>query len=272
MRDYFHNKTPFQVVIYLRPQHQWLESLYNERAKNWKSSEAIDSTEFAERTTNAPYFHWTRLINDIKEEVGPDRLIVRPYVPGTNATVDFLTTLGLPTPERLQKQRPRNPSQTPQQIALLQRLVEALGRVGELELAAWVKETTFHAEPPKTSTRYSFFTEDTQVRLTEIAAADWRNLAAAVADTHLAVPHLFQTIAEETAQTQVKPFLGPLNDISFHDDAIRLLVEVLPYVRTHPKTLVQRATNFATRQHARARQDPRDLLAAIMRRLKAPNR
>ena len=263
MRDYFINKTDFQIVIYLRRQHEWIESLYNHRAKTWKASEVVGSTEFVERLLGSRYFEWKHLVNDLKETVGPDRLIVRPYGPDTDATADFLTILGLPTPKRLKQQRARNSSLTPQQIALLQRLTEELESAGKWGLASWFRSSALGSMRAHMTPSYSFFTEEIQGRLIELTASDWLALPAAVADSALPVPHLFESLAVDAEQAPIRPFLGPLSGIPFDDEAVGLLADVLPYMRTHPKTLSKRAMTHLTKFATTFRHDHRGAVRRI---------
>ena len=257
VRDYFHDKTPFQVVIYLRPQHQWLESLYNQGAKN--HTLRADSTEFAERAMEAPYFRWTRLINDLKEELGPDRLIVRPYRPGLNVIADFLTILGVPIPQRLLHPKPENPSLPPEQVALRARLRDLLEAAGDPGLLSWAHHLDNERVSQESTADFSMFTEDTQARLIQVAASDWEHLPAVVADTHLAEPHQFESLAQDVQQAEIKPYFGSLDDVSIAKEAVRLLTAALPYVRTHPIILRRRVNNLARRVRRKAQTDPNDL-------------
>ena len=267
MRDYFQDKTELRIVIYVRPQHQWLESLYNQYAK--RTTPAVDSTEFAERAMGARYFHWTQLINDLKGALGPDRLIIRPYQPGINVTTDFLTILGLPTPQRYLQLKPENSSLTGHRLALqtqLGRALETTDRPSHWALWATILDTGRVSR--ESNGDYSMFTEDIQSRLIEFAARDWERLSTPVADTHLADPHQFRSVAQDVEQAQIKPYFGSLNDGSVADEAVRLLAEAIPYVRTHPRNLPTRVKGVARMIRAKAQTDPKELPRAVITSLR----
>jgi len=124
---------------------------------------------------------------------------------------------------------------------------------------------------PESARGRSFFPEETQARLIEVAATDWRDLTKAVADTHLAEPHLFESLARDAEHAQVKPYVGSLDAVSCEDEAVRLLIEALPYVATHPRNLPKRAKTLVTRVRAKAQSDPKDLPRAAIANLRRKN-
>ena len=257
MRSYFHDRTPFQIVIYLRTQNEWLESLYNQYAKS--TAPAVNSTQFAERAMEARNFRWAQLISDLKEEVGPDRLIVRPYHPGINVTADFLTILALPTPQRLLQTKRENPSRSPGWLSLQQQLHDLLETAGDPDLLSWARMLDNGRESGESNADYSMFTEDTQSRLIEITASDWEYLPKVVADTHLAEPHRFESLAKGGQQARIKPYFGSLDKVSASEEAVRLLIAALPYVRTHPRNLPTRVKAMAARIRTKVQADSKDL-------------
>lgn len=120
IRDYFGGKSQFRIVIYVRAQQDWLESLYTEYAKKKKTPDALDSAEFARLVMDTPYFNWSRLITDLKEQVGPERLIVRPYRAWIETTSDFLSVLGIPQIQHTPVPMRENSSLAPGRLALQQ--------------------------------------------------------------------------------------------------------------------------------------------------------
>lgn len=264
MRDYFLDQTEFRVVIYVRPQHEWLDSLFNQYAKSWVSTYPLNPIEFAERSMGARYFQWTSLINDLKAEVGPDRLIVRPYRPDTNITADFLTCIGVPTPERLLTAQPENRSLAPEQLALRQRMAKSLTAAGNPNLAYWVHKLDEDSKSQPPTPIHSLFPEEIQAQLIEIAKVDWRRLSSTVADMHLGEPHLFESIAEEVEQARIKPYTGPLETLSIDNEALRILAEALPYVRTHPKSLPLRVKSVLVMARHQLSSNPRALVRTTM--------
>ena len=112
MLDYFGDLTPFLVVLYVRPQHAWLESLYVQRVKWGWMTGRIDANEFAEKMMRAPFFRWSRLVEALLDAVGPDRLVVRPHVRSVDVSSDFLSLLNLNLPPRLRHHRSVNVSPT----------------------------------------------------------------------------------------------------------------------------------------------------------------
>jgi len=243
VREFFKDITPFKLVVYIRPQQDWAESVYNQLAK----SAELDAAKFGERLIESPYIRWSRLVADIKEQIGPDRLVVRPYLPDTNVTADFLSLLGLTTPRRLTAASRQNPSLTPQQLVLRQKLSKVLEDADELSLLGWAMQMVTTPVSRPSPQIFSYFPEVIQEELIRIAANDWAQLREEVADTLWASPRLFESVALHVQQASAKRYLGPLSDVSADEETVQLIRRLLPYVRSHPSNLPSRARRFFRR-------------------------
>ena len=258
MRDYFQDSTPFQIVIWLRYQPQWLESLYNEHAKTTGYVDRFEALDFAEQAMAAPNFRWTNLINELKGQLGSQQLIVRAYRPELNVTSQFLEIIGASVPQHMPSSLRVNESLTPQHLAILGRLNHAAP-----PLSSTVKLLLANAENEKSTHSYSFFPEEIQARLERMAANDWQSLATTVANTHLAEPHHFLAVARDAQQSQINPYLGSLDDLPIDEEVIRILTLALPYVRSHPRNLPSLLKSFTARVRYKAYSDPTGIPRSI---------
>ena len=267
MSDYFLGKGPFQIVVYVRAQHQWAESVYNQYLKSRSGAYGIDSTEFAKRAIDSKYFYWTQLVDDLKKHAGPERVVVRAYRPGINIIEDFLTVLDLPTPQRFLNPKYENSSLPLEQLAIRKRLNELCESVGRVHLTSWASrvmdESSFQVPGPKKS----LFTEQMQDRLISIAATDWELLSSAVADTRLAEPDQFKSVAQEAQRAQIREYGGRVDDVPIDDEAIQLLFESLSHAHNHPRNLPMRIKNLAAAAARMATARPGGIPRAIIRHL-----
>ncbi len=85
---------PSRVVVYLRPQPDWLESVYLQGVQEGRRD---SPEEFWSRVRDAPLLQWSALIDLLAAESGADAVLVRPYGPGVDVIADFAATCGLPS-------------------------------------------------------------------------------------------------------------------------------------------------------------------------------
>lgn len=114
-------QTPYRLVIYLRPQLGWLESVYVQHVQGG----GTDAPEhLASRILESPYVKWSRLLELLESESGAQRVTAKAYLPGRDVVSDFFALAGIAafTPRRL----PRvNSSIAASQIPLMRAINEA---------------------------------------------------------------------------------------------------------------------------------------------------
>ena len=82
----------FQVVLYVRPQIDWLPSLY---LQSIQVGQTDDPHSFWSRIADAPFLSWVSLVRLLESTSEAERVVVRAYVPGRDVVTDFLTVLGM---------------------------------------------------------------------------------------------------------------------------------------------------------------------------------
>lgn len=81
----------FQLVVYVRPQLRWLESLYTQGIQmGWIE----DPEVFVESVTSSPWISWQRLTTHLTDVSNAERVIIRPYTTGVNVVSDFANVIG----------------------------------------------------------------------------------------------------------------------------------------------------------------------------------
>ena len=241
IRNYFEELTPFQLVVYLRPQHQWLESVYNQYVKGQfqygngqLTPGAVSPTVFAETLMNAPYFRWSRLVADLRRQLGAERLIVRAYQPHVDIATDFFSILGVSTPESLLERPRENTALTAERIAVLEWLTAHFEQTGGRNLA-WLVQSVSHAGHRTRLVKYSPFSEAIQYRLKEMTTTDWQELYADLdSSPHSRSPDFLQ-IARESEREEIKPPADLIGDSELSQEALHLLADSLVYLRSHPR-------------------------------------
>ncbi len=89
-----------RVLVYLRPQEELAQSLYNWRIKEGMETRPFDRYIDEHLDENAEYFHYDALLEPFEEIFGPERIMVRiydrPSFPGGSIYRDFLQAVGAP--------------------------------------------------------------------------------------------------------------------------------------------------------------------------------
>ena len=76
----------FQLVVYVRPQLRWLESLYIQGVQmGWRE----DPEAFVEKVTSSQWISWQQLSTHLTDVSNAEKVIIRPYVTGANVVSDF---------------------------------------------------------------------------------------------------------------------------------------------------------------------------------------
>ena len=259
MRDFFDPLGPFKVIIYLRPQTQWLESAYVQRVKE---RSAVEADDFACTMLEKPNLAFASLVSDLNRALGPGRLVVRPYDSGIDVAMDFLELLGIDSPLRREGGR-ENISLSAPQVAVLRRLNEVVpsGDARMLNMRA-VFQTMVQSESP----RYSPFSKVTQRRIRDFTEWDWANLVDFMMVHDKEQASRFRTVLDDV---KVDPIEEPLPmDLSTsvaQDEIVRVLVTA----RYREQELIQAVRPFwprAARALRRLMLDPIGFVNEVRRR------
>ncbi|MDQ5975999.1 MAG: hypothetical protein QG661_3208, partial [Actinomycetota bacterium] len=81
----------FQVVLYVRPQIDWLPSLYLQSVQVGRTE---DPYSFWSSIADAPFLSWVSLVRLLESASEAERVVVRAYVPGRDVVSDFMSVLG----------------------------------------------------------------------------------------------------------------------------------------------------------------------------------
>lgn len=84
----------YQVLVYLRPQHAWLSSVFTQHVQQ---GGAPDVEGFWERMRELPNLQWSRMLAHLRAACGAERVVALPYS-GGDVVTDFLHRVNVPAP------------------------------------------------------------------------------------------------------------------------------------------------------------------------------
>lgn len=231
IRDYFSGRSDFQVVLYLRPQHHWVESAYQQTVKRGGNTESGD--EFSARILASRYSRYSALVTDLIKELGPANLVVRAYIPNMDSVADFLGVLGAHGPEFPIERFRENTSVSPLQTEILRRVNKI-----QPDLRLECRFLFERVLAPQDFLGYSALSPATQRDLMRIMQSDWKELTEIVKSTNQAQPLVFQELLVSAANEEIKPFVGDttVSGDLILQEAVRSLVGTLPFVAQYRKT------------------------------------
>ena len=219
----FDGLTNFQVVMYLRPQHQWFESAYTQMIQMGK---VIEAEEFVSRHVASRNAMYSRLVYDLKSVLGSDRLVVRAYPQETNVVDDFLTLIEIPKVSALVKVPRINRSINPAQVELLRLMYELTDNQQGPLPARWFFQKYGSAG---LLSDCSVLPEALQEKLIGLAIEDWPLLVREVEGTRLSEPGVFREIAEGLGRATIRPHIGlPIYKDEITRAAVRALLIAVP--------------------------------------------
>lgn len=198
----FFGESPFRLVVYLRPQHEWFESLYSHHIRGG-GTQAPE--EFVRPLLNFPFSRWSTLISGLKSVIGSDRLSVRIMEAERDSLSDFLEVIGI---ENQSAFRTRSRNVSPSALAM-----EALRRVN-LESTStreqWRSRRFVENNFSGRNSEYSLFPPDLQIALKTLVSEDWGNLSATVDGTAVSSsPESFAETGLRVQQSKCRPSLWP---------------------------------------------------------------
>ena len=202
MARYFAGQSEFQVVVYLRPQHQWVESVYKTCIQDGMR---VSATDFVVQLLDTSHIRYSALVDGLLEVIGPESLVVRPFHRDINAVEDFLEVIGA-VETRGADYLPRyNVSISPMQTEILRHVNE----FGSNEVPNWVRAWFFqHFVRPEEELEMSVLPEGLQERLFRLTREDWRSLGEIGRRTGIAQTEAFDRAADSADQVTVRPYVG----------------------------------------------------------------
>ena len=197
--DHFLPITEVRLLIFLRPQHTWVESAYRQFIHD--DSSGTTGTDFAQRMLEREFLRYVNLLSTLKRVAGPDRLVVRAYSSAVDVVPEVLSLVNL------EQSAPRladsNPSLTAVEVEMLRRLNREMGPISRKNHLRFLRLR----QPPQDEFRYSSIPLNLQEELRSLAMNDWSQLPTAVVETRLARPDSFYEVCREIAGFQPRPDL-----------------------------------------------------------------
>ena len=209
----------YQIVVYLRPQLDWLTSVYLQGVQVGRT---IRAEEFWTGIKDEPLLEWSRLLDLLRKESGAERVIARAHTRSRDAVADFFEVCSLGKPPRTGKTMIRiNSSISAVQAPVL----IALNELPDLtpEQRGQLRSVFQQALAPGAVSGLSPFPESVQREIVEKFRDDWL----VVADSLVVIdPKESQTFRNEAQRClePLFPFAGAtLDDAEVQREALRSL-------------------------------------------------
>ena len=166
---------PCRLVVYLRPQPDWLESVYLQGVQEGRPE---GPEEFWSRVREAPLLQWSGLLDLLEADGGAQQVLVRPYGDDVDVVADFALTCGVPGTVGRSEMR-ENVSISAIQAPVI-RVLGADGHLGPAECGR-IRATFQHRLALGAPRGWSAFPEDIQREIRDHSRADWAAVSARVA-------------------------------------------------------------------------------------------
>ncbi len=248
---------PYRLVIYLRPQLDWLPSVYLQAVQEGRTSR---SEEFWTGIKDQPLLTWSPLLDLLRNESGAERVIVRAHTRSRDAVTDFFQVCSLENPPRTGKTMIRiNAS-----IAAVQAPV--LIALNELpDLTPYQRGQFRHVFQqvlaPGAAVGLSPFPESVQRQIVEKFWDDWLVVADSLVSSDPEEAQVFRTEARRWLEPLL-PFGGAsLDDPSVQQEALRSLQLLSLRLDVEEPSLLKRLT-------IKLRDDPAGVRQAFLRAIR----
>ncbi|CAB4967329.1 MAG: hypothetical protein F2840_14620 [Actinobacteria bacterium] len=247
----------YQIVVYIRPQLDWLPSVYLQSVQEGMTT---GPEAFWASIKGQPYLRWTTLLDLLQRESSAERVIARAHTRSRDTVHDFFVQVGLGKPSRTGPTKIReNISIAAVQAPLLLALNSDTGFSGRER--PYLRNTFQNILAAGARSGLSPFPVGIQVEIVEQFGSDWSELAELVASTDQAEA----TIVRESLalwRADPLPFAGSTLD------APLIREEMLRSLRTlASEVVVPSREGIRRRMAAKLRSDPRDFPAAVARAL-----
>ncbi len=165
---------PYEVIMYVRPQPDWLSSVYLQLVQQGGT---LTAEEFWDSVQARQHLAWARLSDCVRAESGAQRIRIRAYAPGRDSVADFFDFCGLgraprPTAVGIRINESISAVQAPI-LAALNR-AESLTRDEQLQVRRLFQDRLAVAD----GRNWSPFPEDVQMQIVDRFRADWQAVAA----------------------------------------------------------------------------------------------
>ena len=191
---------PGKVIVYVRHQLDWLESLFTQSIQQGSGQ---DAESFAERVMSSPWIDWPLMQEELSKSFGRDAIQFRPYYPQVDVVSDFLHVVGLREAKIRRARRTRiNSSLTPGQAMLMLR-VNRMGLLDEAQTQLARRRLQVQSESGK-QVSTSIFPEDLQEKILKMYEESWTKVA--LFQVHQKGDRTPQRVA--SPRVRVRPFVG----------------------------------------------------------------
>ena len=210
---------PYQLVVYLRPQPDWLPSVYLQGVQEGRT---IKADEFWVGIKDQPLLSWPNLIGLLREESGAARVLVRAHTRSRDAVTDFFEVCGLGRPPRTGKTMIRiNASIAAAQAPVL----IALNELPDVtpEQRGQLRSVFQQVLAPGAPVGLSPFPEPVQCEIADKSRDDWLAVANSMAVDDPHESSIFLNEAQRWSEPLL-PFAGAtLDDAAVQREALRSL-------------------------------------------------
>jgi hypothetical protein len=209
---------PISFVAYLRPQPQWLESLYLQGIQQGNTE---SPAEFLDRILCAPNLQWSILGSVIRDEIGADSLDLRPYS-SRDVVEDFFRSQSLGSPPPFPRNGFRiNRSVAPIQGPILRDLLS--DQVLESSDKLRIRRVFQSLLAIGAMSGFSCFSEAQQTEMRDVLTED----LVALKTSGLMAPEALDAYGREVAKVKAEKLLpwaeGPEADEALRLEALRCL-------------------------------------------------
>ena len=247
----------YQIVIYLRPQLDWLPSVY---LQGVQSGRTIGAEEFWEEMKDQPLLKWSRLLELLRQESGAERVVIRAHTRSRDAVSDFFELCQLGKPPRTGKTMIRiNSSIAAVQAPVLLALYEMPDVTPEQRKQ--LRHIFQQALAPGADFGTSPFPESIQREIGEHFREDWQVVADSLKG---ACPDEAQTFRTESARW-MEPIV-PFGGDSLDDPLVKQ--ETLRSLRLLSLSFDLKRASLLGRLFAKLRDDPEGAPQALFRALR----
>lgn len=250
--------TRYQIVIYLRPQVDWLASVYLQGVQEGRTT---DPGDFWAGLASSEFFSWSTLLNLLREESGADRVNVRAYTRSRDSVADFMHICGPNAFSRMGRKEIReNVSISALQAPILVALNNEVGLTQERSSRR--RQIFQSILVNQGAVRQSPFPEAMQLDIAERFRSDWRSVTDSIQESDPHEHALFSQLGHEWDNPPL-PFPGKsVADFAISQELLRCLAVLLEDAGE------PRSRGAWARAWTKLREDPQDLLSAVARRIR----
>ena len=200
--DFFGSATDLQLVVYLRPQVSWVESLCIQFIK---MGAVGTSKQLASNILSSRTLQFSTLANELISVVGANNLVIRAYDPKNDVLSDFDYICETALATQTRKGEQHNVSLSAAQALLLER-INRRGTRSMSRNARFLLESQDAARSMPDP--YSILPEALQRDLNAIEQKDWTELAKHLRSTRYPQVEAFEAVAQRARTWRPRPYVG----------------------------------------------------------------